>query len=49
VTEAGETTVEIIQQNIFGHTRQRFSVISSNGHYFLTAPRQPAAWLRKPL
>ena len=48
VTEAGETNVEIIQQNILGHTRQRFSVVSSNGHYFVIAPRKPAAWLRKP-
>ncbi len=48
VTEAGDSTVEIIQQNILGHTRQKLSLTSSNGHYFITAPRRPAAWLRVP-
>ena len=48
VTEVGQSSLEIIQQNILGHTRQRLSLISSNGHYFVTEPRRPAGWLRKP-
>ena len=46
VTEAGPASVEIIQQNILFHTRQRLSLVVSNGHYFVTAPRTPAGWLR---
>jgi hypothetical protein len=48
VTETGATNVEIIQQNILLHTRQRLSLVTSNGHYFVTAPRTPAGWLRLP-
>jgi len=29
------------------YTRQRLSLVFSNGHYFVTAPRTPAGWLRK--
>ncbi len=47
VTEADDNSIEIIQQNILGHTRQRLSLVASDGHYFVTAPRQPAGWLRK--
>ena len=47
VTEAGPNSVEIIQQNILFHPRQRLSLVVSNGHYFVTAPRTPAGWLRK--
>jgi surface antigen len=46
VTEIGSNTVEVIQQNILGRTRQRFSLAVSNGHHFVSAPRQPAGWLR---
>ncbi len=48
VTQTGDDFIEIIQQNILGRTRQRLSLIASNGHYFVTEPRQPAGWLRKP-
>ena len=47
VTDTGDATVAIIQQNILFHTRQQFSLIVSNGHYFVTTPRTPAGWLRK--
>ena len=49
VTEVGPTTVEIIQQNILFHPRQRLTLRFNNGHYFITAPRRPAGWLRTPL
>jgi hypothetical protein len=48
VTEVGPATVEIIQQNILFHTRQRLTLVSSNGHRFVTTPRTPAGWLRTP-
>ena len=47
VTHVGENSLEIIQQNILGRTRQQFSLVASNGHYFITSPRQPAGWLRR--
>jgi hypothetical protein len=46
VTEVGSDFIEIIQQNIVGHTRQRFSLSVSNGHFSVNAPRKPAGWLR---
>lgn len=48
VTDVGPATVEIIQQNILFHTRQRLTLVSSNGHYFVSTPRVPAGWLRTP-
>ena len=48
VTEVGQNSIEIAQQNIHGHTRQRFSLIASNGHYFVSTPRTPAGWMRLP-
>ena len=47
VTQVGENFLEIIQQNILGRTRQQFPLVASNGHYFITSPRQPAGWLRR--
>lgn len=47
VTLVGDNSLEVIQQNILSGTRGRFSLVTSNGHYFVAAPRQPAGWLRK--
>lgn len=46
VSETVSNYVEIVQQNIFGRTRQRFSLVASNGHFHVTEPRRPAGWLR---
>jgi surface antigen len=48
VTTVSENSLEVIQQNILSGPRRTFSLISSNGHYFVTSPRVPAGWLRKP-
>ncbi len=48
VTDVEPTSIQIIQQNILFHTRQRFSLVASNGHFFVTSPRTPAGWLRIP-
>lgn len=48
VTMVASDEVEIIQQNTFGHTRLRLSLLGSNGQYFVTGPRVPAGWLRVP-
>jgi surface antigen len=47
VTRATSDSVEIVQQNVLTGSRRRLSLTVSNGHYFVTAPRQPAGWLRK--
>jgi surface antigen len=47
VTAVTDHSLEVIQQNILSGTRRQFSLVTSNGHYFVTSPRQPAGWLRK--
>lgn len=47
VTTVSDSSLEVIQQNIWSGSRQRFSLVASNGHYFVTSPRQPAGWLRQ--
>lgn len=49
VTKVDADSLEVIQQNILGRPRQSFSLVVSNGHYFVTAPRIPAGWLRSQL
>lgn len=49
VTKVNGDSLEVIQQNILGRPRQSFSLATSNGHYFVTAPRKPAGWLRSQL
>jgi hypothetical protein len=47
VTATGSNWVEMIQQNIFGRTRERFTLTRSNELYFILEPRPAAGWLRK--
>jgi len=47
VTQVSPDSVELIQQNILAGTRRRLTIVTTNGHYFITAPRVPAGWLRK--
>jgi hypothetical protein len=47
VTAVTGNSLEVIQQNILSGTRGHFSLVTSNGHYFVTSPRRPAGWLRK--
>lgn len=49
VTDVASNSLNVIQQNILSGTRGRFSLVASNGHYFIISPRIPAGWLRKPL
>ena len=48
VTAVTENSLAVIQQNILSGPRRQFSLVTSNGHYFVTSPRRPAGWLRKP-
>jgi surface antigen len=47
VTVVGNNSLEVIQQNVLSGTRGHFSLVASNGYYFVTSPRIPAGWLRK--
>jgi len=47
VSQVTTNFIEVIQQNILSGPRQRFSLVASNGYYFVTSPRQPAGWLRR--
>lgn len=46
VTKATEESVEIIQQNIWGKSRQTFKLHLDEGCYTITVPREAAGWLR---
>jgi surface antigen len=46
VTAVSNDSLEVVQQNIVGRPRQSFSLLSSNGCWFVTAPRRPKGWLR---
>jgi len=48
VTAVTGNSLEVIQQNILSGPRARFTRVNSNGHYFVTSPRIPASWLRRP-
>jgi hypothetical protein len=48
VTTVTTNSVEVIQQNIFGRPRQSFELHYDAGRVFITAPREPAGWLRLP-
>jgi surface antigen len=47
VTRVEYHSVEIIQQNIFGQPRQRFTVTCVDEKHYIQAPRLAAGWLRK--
>ena len=47
ITTVTENSLAVIQQNILAGPRRQFSLVASNGHYFVTSPRRPAGWLRK--
>lgn len=47
VTKVTDTTVEVIQQNIYGKPRETFSLQRQDGQYNVGTNRKPAGWLRK--
>jgi hypothetical protein len=46
VASVDTNSVEVIQQNIFGKPREKFSLAVKNGQYHLTGRRTAAGWLR---
>jgi surface antigen len=47
VTEVGADYIEVIQQNIYGKTRERYTLITEGDKFFIGTERKPAGWLRK--
>lgn len=47
ITKVGKNYIEIIQQNVYGKTRAKYSLKNINGNYFIGEKRKPAGWLRK--
>jgi hypothetical protein len=37
----------VFVESILSRTHMQFLLVTSDGHYFVTRPRQPAGWLRK--
>ncbi len=46
ITRVNEKSIEIIQQNVFGKTRQRLKLIERNNNYYVISSMQTAGWLR---
>ena len=46
VTKVTADTVEVIQQNVYGRTRDRYALSVKDGQYFVGTKRKPAGWLR---
>lgn len=49
VSAVRSNQVEIIQQNIYGHPRDGYSLKSEDGRWVMGESYQPAGWLRVPL
>ena len=47
VTEVGSDYIEVIQQNIYGKTREVYTLRTEGSKYFVGNEKKPAGWLRK--
>ena len=47
ITEVTANYVEVIQQNVYGKTREKYELIIKEGQYYVGTKRKPAGWLRK--
>ncbi len=48
VTLVGDDFVEIIQQNVKGKSREKFSLKNEDGDWVVGTTKKPAGWLRLP-
>lgn len=46
ITKVTENNIEVIQQNVYGKSRQRFDLTVKDGNYYVGTDRKPAGWLR---
>lgn len=47
VTEVTSDYIEVIQQNVYGKTREKYELIIKDNQYYIGTKRKPAGWLRK--
>lgn len=47
VTEVTSNYVEVIQQNVYGKTREKYELITKDNKYYVGTKIKPAGWLRK--
>lgn len=47
VTDVTSDYVEVIQQNVYGKTREKYELSTSDNQYYVGTKREPAGWLRK--
>jgi hypothetical protein len=48
ISAAGENEIEVVQQNIFGKSRQTFQMKFENNSYLIGSSKKPLGWLHKP-
>ncbi len=46
ISKVGEDYIEVVQQNVEGHTRQVWPLFNNSGRYYIGDGQQPAGWLR---
>jgi len=46
VTNVTKDSLEVVQQNVFGRSRQMFDLETDQGRYFVIKPRTAEGWLR---
>ncbi|MBU3135528.1 CHAP domain-containing protein [Clostridium gasigenes] len=47
VTEVKSNYIEVIQQNVYGKTREQYELVLEDGQYYVGTIQKPAGWLRK--
>lgn len=47
VTKVADDYIEVIQQNVFGKPRSRYTINCIDGKWYVGEARKPAGWLRK--
>lgn len=47
ITEVSDSYIEVIQQNVYRKTREKFNMTVEKGKYMIGTTRKPAGWLRK--
>ncbi len=47
VTQVTADYIEVIQQNIYGKTREKYKIINEDSQYYIGTKRKPSGWLRK--
>ena len=47
VTKVTDQYIEVIQQNVWGKSREKYKLVEKDNKYFVGEKHKPAGWLRK--